>query len=195
LFWAKRAVVMPVGERTIALAVLAPIIGARWTLGVLLVAGCVAAAYTFAGRLGRVVHGQPLTRPGTWLAWLRPAGERAVEQGGIALFVGLYRPGALAAAYLLLAAVALHQYDVVYRQRLAGAGAGADDGLLGKVLWPARVLAVAVLTLVLPSTTLRSVLFGLGVFFALAALVDSVWWWRRFVRSGQRTETIEERAR
>jgi hypothetical protein len=177
------------------LAVLAPIIGARWTLAVLLVAGCVAAAYTFAGRLGRVVHGQPLNRPGTWLAWLRPAGERAVEQGGIALFVGLYRPGALAAAYLLLAAVALHEYDVVYRQRLAGAGTGADDGLLGRVPWPARVLAVAVLTLVLPSTTLRWVLFGLGVLVALAALVDSVWWWRRFVRSGQRTDTIEERAR
>ena len=54
LKWAKRAVVMPVGERTIILAVLTPIIGPRWTLWVLLVTGCIAAAYTLVGRLGRM---------------------------------------------------------------------------------------------------------------------------------------------
>ena len=56
LKWAKRAVVMPVGERTIILAVLAPIVGPRWTLWVLLVTGCIAAAYTLAGRLGRMAR-------------------------------------------------------------------------------------------------------------------------------------------
>jgi phosphatidylglycerophosphate synthase len=181
LRWAKRAVVMPVGERTIVLAVLAPILGARWALIVLLVAGCVAAAYTLAGRLGRMVTARGKDR----VRWLEPAAARAVEQGGLALLVGVHRPGALPGAYLLLAAVALHQYDVVYRRRLTGAvGEPADPGSLGRVPWPARVVVVAVLAVVLPATPLGWVLAALGAVLALAAVADSGSWWRSFVRSG-----------
>ena len=71
--WAKRAVIMPVGERTIILAVLAPIVGPRWTLWVLLVTGCIAAAYTLAGRLGRMLAtGRARAEPGwrpRWPGW------------------------------------------------------------------------------------------------------------------------------
>ena len=171
LRWAKRTVILPVGERTIALAVLVPLVGARWALGVLLVAGCLR-PYTLAGRWGRM-RGKPL--------WLVPAGERAVEHGGLALLVGLLRPGALAAAYLLLAAIALHQYDVVYRRRLTGA---VDvEGPLDRVPWWARVVVIAALTVLLPSDSLRWVLLGLGAALGLAAVADSVAWWRSFVRS------------
>ncbi len=180
LMWAKRAVVMPVGERTILLAVLAPIVGARWTLGLLLVAGCVSGLYTLAGRLGRTLLG----RPRAGVGWLAPAGARAVEAGGVAALVGWHRPAALPAAYLFLAAVALHQYDVVYRHRLTVAGpAAADPGWLGRVPWPLRVVAAGALTLLLPAGALSAVLAVAGALLLLGAGVDSLRWWRAFVRS------------
>jgi hypothetical protein len=43
---------------------------------------------------------------------------------------------------------------------------------------------VAALTLLLPAHQLRWVLLTLGVLWAVAAVVDSVTWWRSFVRSG-----------
>ncbi|MFL6098435.1 MAG: DUF5941 domain-containing protein [Actinomycetales bacterium] len=175
LLWAKRAVIMPVGERTIILSVLVVAIGTRWALAVLLVLGCIAGLYTLAGRLGR--------RRGE-LGWLLPAAVRAVEQGGLALLVGLVRPSALAAAYLLLAAVALHLYDVVYRRRLTGTSAAAARSPLDLVPWWVRVVVVAALTLLLPADQLRWVLLALGLLCAAAAAVDSVTWWRSFVRSG-----------
>jgi hypothetical protein len=46
------------------------------------------------------------------------------------------------------------------------------------------VVVVAALTVALPSDSLRWVLFGLGVALGLAAVADSVAWWRSFVRSG-----------
>jgi phosphatidylglycerophosphate synthase len=173
LLWAKRAVTMPVGERTIILAVLVVAIGIRWSLVVLLVLGGIAGLYTLAGRLGRQ-RGR--------LGWLTPAAERAVEQGGLVLLVALLRPGALAAAYLLLAAVALHQYDVVYRRRLTGAVVARSR--LDLVPWWARVVVVAGFALALPSRQLRWVLLALGIAWAAAAVADSVSWWRSFVRSG-----------
>ncbi len=205
LVWVKRSVILPVGERTIALAVLAPLVGARWALGLLLAGGCLSAAYTFAGRFGRLVLRRgparprsavvgerlraqvdlgllPVVAPSGRLGWLTPAAARALEQGGLALLVGWHRPGALPAAYLLLAAVALHQYDVVYRQRLAEAG--GDEGWLGRVGWPVRVLVVGVLVLALPPAGLRAALLVLGVLAALLTALDSVTWWRSFVRSG-----------
>jgi phosphatidylglycerophosphate synthase len=178
LLWAKRAVVMPVGERTILLAVLAPIVGARWTLGLLVVAGCVSGLYTLAGRLGRTLLAVPRGR----LAWLAPAAARAVEAGGLAALVGWHRPEALPAAYLLLAAVALHQYDVVYRRRLTGSA--GRPGALDRLVWPVRVIVVAALTLLLPEDALTAVLAVLGTLLLVAAGVDSVRWWRAFVRSG-----------
>jgi hypothetical protein len=180
--WAKRAVIMPVGERTIILAVLTPIVGPRWTLWVLLVTGAIAAAYTLAGRLGRMLAG-----PGTGLGrltWLGPAGARLVEQGGLVLLVGLIRPAALPGAYLLLAAIAIHQYDLVYRARLTGAGPDRARTALDRVPWPARVIVIAGLTLALGAGPLGWVLAGLGGLLGVAAAVDSVQWWRSFVRSG-----------
>ena len=55
VMWAKRAVIMPVGERTLLLVVLVPLVGVRWTLWLLLASGVVAAAYTTAGRVGRAL--------------------------------------------------------------------------------------------------------------------------------------------
>jgi phosphatidylglycerophosphate synthase len=182
LMWAKRAVTMPVGERTILLAVLAPIVGPRWTLWVLLVTGCIAAAYTTAGRLGRM-----LARTGdrsARLGWLAPALARLVEPGGLALLVGLTRPAALPAAYLLLAAIAFHQYDVVYRSRLTGAGPARARTWLDLVPWLVRVVVVAGLTLLLGAGPLGWVLTALGAAYGLAAVADGATWWRSFVRSG-----------
>ncbi|WP_460447799.1 CDP-alcohol phosphatidyltransferase family protein, partial [Angustibacter aerolatus] len=64
--WARRFVIMPVGERTLVLVVLAPLLGVRATLVVLLAWGLVAAAWTTAGRVGRTVLARswPGVRPG-----------------------------------------------------------------------------------------------------------------------------------
>jgi hypothetical protein len=75
----------------------------------------------------------------------------------------------------------VHQYDAVYRRRLTGSE--AVEGPLDRVPWWARGAAVAALTLALPGDSLRWLLFGLGVALGLAAVADSVAWWRSFVRS------------
>jgi hypothetical protein len=105
-----------------------------------------------------------------------------VEAGGLAALVGWHRPGALPAAYLLLAAVALHQYDLVYRRRLTGSA--GQPGVLDRLVWPVRVVVVAVLAVLLPEDALTAVLAVLGAILLVAGGVDSVRWWGRFVRSG-----------
>jgi hypothetical protein len=80
------------------------------------------------------------------LAWLRPALERVAEHGLVALLVVWLEPSAVPGAFAWLAVVAFGLYDLVYRQRLAGA---TVRGLLGPVPfgWPVRVLVVLVVLL------------------------------------------------
>jgi phosphatidylglycerophosphate synthase len=175
LMWAKRAIIMPVGERTIALAVLVPIIGARAALWVLLVAGCIAAAYTTAGRLGRLLLG----RGGRSLRWLAPAARRLVAPAGVILLVALHRPDALPGAYLLLAVVAMHDYDLVFRRRLASAPGAAQVRL---AVWAVGVLLVVLLTLVLPAGPLGWVFAVVGAAVGVVVVADSVRWWGSMAR-------------
>jgi phosphatidylglycerophosphate synthase len=147
--WAKRAVIMPVGERTLLLIVLAPLAGVRVTLAVLLALGVLAAAWTTAGRLGRtVLAGRGASGALSRAGWLRPALARAAEQALVAGLVAWLAPSSLPGAFAWLAVVAFGLYDVVYRQRLAGVS--GVRGLLGGSIfgWPVRVLLVLVVLLV-----------------------------------------------
>jgi phosphatidylglycerophosphate synthase len=205
LMWAKRAVAMPVGERTLLLVVLAPAVGARWCLYVLLVLSLVSAVYTTAGRVGRRAFARGASAPSargsqvttglrlrtlvdagplaSWLpglsgrwGWLAPALARTVEQGGLLLVVAVHCRSALPAAYSLLVVVALHQYDVVYRQRLAGAV--EDDGLLGRPGFVVRCVVVLLVVLLPLGAARQPVLWALAAVLAALTVVDSGRWWR-----------------
>jgi len=174
--WAKRAVIMPVGERTLLLIVLAPLAGVRVTLAVLLALGVLAAAWTTAGRLGRTVLADrgasgALSRAG----WLQPALARAAEQAAVAGLVVWLAPSALPGAFAWLAVVAVGLYDLVYRQRLAGV---TRPGLLGGPVfgWPVRVLLVLAVLLAAGDSA-GFVLVAASAVLAAAVLTSSVRFW------------------
>jgi phosphatidylglycerophosphate synthase len=205
VMWAKRAVIMPVGERTLLLVVLVPLVGVRWTLWLLLASGVVAAAYTTAGRVGRAlasrtpgaVRGEATDRlvgqcdaapvparalpVGGRFGWLTPALCRVVEQ---ALVVGLVVAAAgrelLPGAYAVLAVAAFRGYDVTYRQRLAGATVTRDA--LRWAGWPVRVVVVAVVALLVSGNVLGAGpavgVLGLlaGLWFGAALWCSARWW-------------------
>jgi phosphatidylglycerophosphate synthase len=174
--WAKRAVIMPVGERTLLLIVLAPLAGVRVTLAVLLALGVVAAAWTTAGRLGRtVLADRGATGALSGAGWLQPALARAAEQAAVAGLVAWLAPSALPGAFAWLAVVAFGLYDLVYRQRLAGV---TGPGLLaGPVFgWPVRVLLVLAVLLVAGDSA-GFVLVAASAVLAAAVLTSSVRFW------------------
>jgi phosphatidylglycerophosphate synthase len=174
--WAKRAVIMPVGERTLLLIVLAPLAGVRVTLAVLLALGVVAAAWTTAGRLGRtVLAGRGASGALSRAGWLQPALARAAEQAAVAGLVAWLAPSALPGAFAWLAVVAFGLYDLVYRQRLAGV---TGPGLLaGPVFgWPVRVLLVLAVLLVAGDSA-GFVLVAASAVLAAAVLTSSVRFW------------------
>jgi phosphatidylglycerophosphate synthase len=171
LMWAKRAVILPVGERTLLLIVLAPLAGVRVTLLVLLALGVVAAGWTTAGRLGRT------RAAGQGLRWLVPALERVVEQGLVALLVVEVRPTALPGAYAWLAVVAFGSYDLVYRQRLTGDRTSGTRSP-GLPWWWARA-ALVLLVLLVTGPRAGAVLTVLAALLAVAlAWASGRFWWR-----------------
>jgi hypothetical protein len=103
-----------------------------------------------AGLLGRRAETGPF-------AWLLPPAVRAAEYGGLIALTMLTDPGALPACFGFLAAIAFHQYDVLYRLRagrepppawIAAVGGGWEIRLLvagalaaADVLEPAFVVA------------------------------------------------------
>ncbi len=193
VMWAKRAVIMPVGERTLLLVVLVPLVGVRWTLWLLLASGVVAAAYTTAGRVGRALAsrssatrrlaaserlvGQCDAAPlpagvlpvGGRFGWLAPALCRLGEQAlVVAVVLAAAGQELLPGAYAVLFVAAFRGYDVTYRQRLAGATVTRDP--LRSAGWPLRVLAVAVVGLLV-----RADVLGAGPGVAVLALLAAAW--------------------
>ncbi|GGQ19330.1 hypothetical protein GCM10010249_42510 [Streptomyces roseolilacinus] len=161
---ATRRLARPVGGRTpYALA------GAA----VLLAAACAAPLggplVVLAALLYAVASGAAVARPLTGaLDWLVPPVLRAAEYGAVlALAARADAPGALPAAFGLVAAVAYHHYDTVYRIR---GGTGAPPARLVRALGghEGRTLLVAVLAALLATGG------GDGFTLALAALAGAV---------------------
>ncbi|MGW7291200.1 DUF5941 domain-containing protein [Streptomyces xiamenensis] len=253
--WARRMIVLPIGERWALIAVLTALTTPRITLIVLLAAGGFAACYTTAGRLlrsrrkatggtgaARALAGltdngplaeaaarlplpgaggalsaplwaglgtvaligilllpgvaggwaalgaagfyalcagrataAPLTRP---LDWLLPPLFRAGEYGAVLILAARSdSAGALPAAFGLLAAVAYHHYDTVYRLR-GGAGAPpralvrAAGGHEGRTL-----LVVAAAAAFTGTDTFTLALTVLAGALALLVLAESIRFW------------------
>lgn len=154
-------------------------LGAIAVLGSALVQGdlwtVVAGAVTYALLSGLAVS-QPLKGP---LDWLLPPLFRAAEYGTILILAAKSdAPQALPAAFGLVAAVAYHHYDTVYRIR---GGTGAPPAWLVRVTGghEGRTLLVTVLAAFLADRgdDFTLALTALAVAVALVVLVESIRFW------------------
>ncbi|WP_406358203.1 DUF5941 domain-containing protein [Streptomyces sp. NBC_01635] len=124
---------------------------------------------------------RPLKGP---LDWLVPPFLRAAEYGTVlALAAGAGVNGALPAAYGLVAAVAYHHYDTVYRIR---GDAGAPPPWLVRAIGghEGRTLAVVVLAALLTASQFAVALTALAVAVALLVLLESIRFWVAAHRGG-----------
>ncbi|MFI2184699.1 DUF5941 domain-containing protein [Streptomyces sioyaensis] len=111
------------------------------------------------------------------LDWLVPPFFRAGEYVTILVLAARADvPGALPAAFGLVAAVAYHHYDTVYRIR---GGTGAPPRWLVRATGghEGRVLVVTVLAAALPPSGFTIALTALAVVLALLVLVESIRFW------------------
>ncbi|MEU1697239.1 DUF5941 domain-containing protein, partial [Streptomyces hirsutus] len=118
------------------------------------------------------------------LDWLVPPFLRAAEYGTVlALAAGAGVNGALPAAYGLVAAVAYHHYDTVYRIR---GDAGAPPPWLVRAIGghEGRTLAVVVLAALLTASQFAVALTVLAVAVALLVLLESIRFWVTAHRGG-----------
>nr|WSZ13215.1 CDP-alcohol phosphatidyltransferase family protein [Streptomyces canus] len=133
----------------------------------------VAGAFVYA-----VAAGQTLYRPlkGA-LDWLVPPLFRAAEYGTVLILAAQADVnGALPAAFGLVAAVAYHHYDTVYRIR---GNAGAPPAWLVRAIGghEGRTLLVTVLAALLTASQFTVALTVLAVAVALLVLVESIRFW------------------
>jgi phosphatidylglycerophosphate synthase len=149
-----------------ALVVIAAAVwGASWAT-----AAC-AAVYVLTSAAAVV---RPLTGA---LDWLVPPFFRAAEYGTILVLAAKSEVnGALPAAFGLVAAVAYHHYDTVYRIR---GNAGAPPRRLVRAIGghDGRTLLVAVLAAALTATAFPVALTVLAVAVALVVLAESIRFW------------------
>lgn len=111
------------------------------------------------------------------LDWLIPPFFRAAEYGTVLILAARTDAGAaLPAAFGLVAAVAYHHYDTVYRIR---GDAGAPPAWLVRAVGgqEGRTLLVAVLAAVLTASQFEVALTVLAVAVALVVLVESIRFW------------------
>lgn len=110
--------------------------------------------------------------------WLVPPLLRAGEYGAIAVLAHRAGQPAQTLAYVLLAVVAFHHYDIVYRLRHQGIAPPRIITALGAG-WEGRTLLVLVATLM---DVLTQTLAGLAVWCCLLFLSESLRSWSMFAR-------------
>jgi hypothetical protein len=111
------------------------------------------------------------------LDWLVPPVFRAAEYSTVLVLAAHAEVnGALPAAFGLVAAVAYHHYDTVYRIR---GGTGAPPRRLVRAIGghEGRILAVALLAVLLDNPDFTIALTALAAAVALVALVESIRFW------------------
>ncbi|MEU5537909.1 DUF5941 domain-containing protein [Streptomyces sp. NPDC020362] len=137
--------------------------------GVLPVIGAAVYVLTSAFAVARPLKGA--------LDWLIPPLFRAAEYGTVLALAGKAGVnGALPAAFGLVAAVAYHHYDTVYRIR---GNAGAPPAWLVRAIGgqEGRTLLVTVLAALLTASQFKVALTVLAVAVALVVLVESIRFW------------------
>ncbi|MEV7979249.1 DUF5941 domain-containing protein [Streptomyces sp. NPDC086519] len=150
--------------------------------GVAVLTACLLSGVTWAPVAGAVAYalasGRALARPlkGA-LDWLVPPLFRAAEYGTVLVLASKAGVnGALPAAFGLVAAVAYHHYDTVYRIR---GDAGAPPAWLVRAIGgqEGRTLLVTVLAAVLTAAQFKVALTVLAVAVAGLVLVESIRFW------------------
>ncbi|MEU9026707.1 DUF5941 domain-containing protein [Streptomyces sp. NPDC048383] len=154
------------------------VLGAALVIGAVCWAPFGAMTVVYAALMYAVLSGGAVARPlkGA-LDWLLPPLFRAAEYTTVLVLAWKADvPGALPAAFGLVAAVAYHHYDTVYRIR---GGSGAPPHWLVRVTGghEGRVLLTAVLAAVLARDAFPVALTALAVFVALVVLVESIRFW------------------
>lgn len=156
----------------LAVVIPASLRGAGWET----VAGALVYAVLSAAAVARPLKGA--------LDWLVPPFFRAAEYGTVLLLAAKAEvDGALPAAFGLVAAVAYHHYDTVYRIR---GGAGAPPRRLVRAIGghDGRTLVVAVLAALLTAAQFKAALTVLAVAVALVVLTESIRFWVAAHRGG-----------
>lgn len=197
-YWARQVVVLPTGERWALIAVLTALTTPRTTFIALLIWGLLAGAYTTYGRVRRsMAESAPrgakavdalyamcdiLARPKAevrrltaQLGWLVPPTYHALEYG-IAIALAAEVHGAMPLAFVYLAAVVYHHYDIAYRIRAAAPVPRwlTVNGALG---FEGRVIILVVASFI-PATPAHHVLtyvfLALAVYLWVLYLAESV---------------------
>lgn len=202
-YWARKVVILPIGERWALIALLTAFTEPKITFIVLLVWGALATAYTTAGRVQRALRwSTPRTpeavaalftmsdiaagfkaersRLGARLGWLTPPVYHAFEYA-LAIAVASQVHNALPIVFAYLAAVIYHHYDVVYRIR-AGAAVPRWLALAGCLAFEGRVVILALSGLILGGSrhpVLVPVLICAAVYLGVLFLGESVRFWSR----------------
>jgi hypothetical protein len=114
---------------------------------------------------------------GSRFSWTAPPLLRALEYTALVKLTVLDDPGAMPACFALLAVLAFHHYDAVYRLRHQRTAPPAWTNLAGGG-WDGRLLVAAVLAL---AGVLGDVLGVVAVVLGLAFVAESVTSWLRFV--------------
>jgi hypothetical protein len=185
--WIKKMIVFPIGERFAAISLTAALFTPRTTFIVLLAWGGVAAVYSLSAHLMHTVARRsgwvpsafvsalrddgPLARPiaarvhiRSSFNWLVPGAIRALEYGVLILTAALAHGHAMRACFALIAVLAFHHYDTVYRLRQQGAPPPAWVSIAGGG-WDGRII-LATVALIAAVTTA-----GMAVAACLLAIV------------------------
>ncbi|MFJ2260292.1 DUF5941 domain-containing protein [Streptomyces sp. NPDC087844] len=168
----------PAVTRLLALACLVLLVYTAWTDGPGWSVVVIAAVYVLVS--GDVIK-RPLDGP---LDWLLPPLFRAAEYGTVLILAARADVnGALPAAFGLVAAVAYHHYDTVYRIR---GNAGAPPHWLVRAIGghEGRTLLVTVLAALLTAEDFKVALTVLAVAVALLVLFESIRYWVTAHRRG-----------
>ncbi len=172
--WIKKMIVFPIGERFAAISLTAALFTPRTTFTVLLVWGGIGGVYSLSAHLMHTITRRPgyidsafvsALRDDGLLAraiaarvhvrsrfnWLVPGTIRVLEYGLLILSAALAHGNAMRACFALLAVLAFHHYDTVYRLRQQGAPPPAWVSIAGGG-WDGRIILATVALLVAVTT-------------------------------------------
>jgi phosphatidylglycerophosphate synthase len=203
LLWVKRIIAFPIGERFAVISLTAAIWNPRATFIVLLAWGGFAMLYSLPGRVLRSLAAgrRPLTaeqrsvlryycdngplasRLPIPASWIVPPAIRTIEYGLL-----IWIADGDAAAFALLAVLAYHHYDLVYRLRNQGTRTPAWLGTLAGG-WDGRLVLALVL---LVAGALPAGMFVLAGVLAVLFVTESVASWLRFERGDRQGGSYEE---
>jgi Family of unknown function (DUF5941)/CDP-alcohol phosphatidyltransferase len=198
IHWIKKMIVFPIGERFAVISLTAALFTPRTTFIVLLVWGGIGGIYSLSAHLMHTVarrsgyiessfvsalrddgffgrHLQVRTR----FSWLAPGVIRALEYGVLILTAALAHGPAMKACFALLAVLAFHHYDTVYRLRQQGAPPPAWVSLAGGG-WDGRIILAIIALLAAVTTAGMAVAAGL---LAMLYVGESVSSWTHYARA------------